>query len=136
MVMKKNLFVFGALVCLSFSVTALAHADGEATYNKVCSACHGTGAAGAPKIGDKQAWAARIKEGQSELTAHAYVGLGAMPPKGGKPDLSVEDFADAVVYMVNKVGANWKSPDAKGLAQINVEIAKRKRELASKAAKK
>lgn len=132
----KNIFAFGVLAFLSFAVIAPARADGAATYNQVCAACHGTGAAGAPKMGDKQAWAARIAEGQSVLTAHAYVGLGAMPPKGGKPDLSVKDFADAVVYMTSKAGANWKSPDAKEIAAINAEIAKRKQELASKAAKK
>lgn len=134
--MKKPISAVQISFVLLSIVSLPAFADGAATYNKVCVACHGTGVSGAPKIADKAAWAPRIAEGQSVLTAHAYVGLGAMPPKGGKPDLSVQDFADAVVYMTSKAGANWKSPDAKALAAINTEIAKRKKELASKPAKK
>jgi hypothetical protein len=49
-----------------------------------------------------------------------------MPPKGGSPNLSVQGFADALVYMVNNSGGNWKSPDAKTLAAINKEIEARK----------
>lgn len=133
--MKKYIFKFQFSILLFLTAVHSALADGAATYGKICAACHGTGVAGAPKIGDKKAWAPRIAEGQWELTAHAYVGLGAMPPRGGVADLSVKDFADAVVHMTNKSGANWKSPDSKGVAAINLEIEKRKRDLASKAAK-
>lgn len=49
-----------------------------------------------------------------------------MLPKGGNPNLSVEAFSDALVYMVNNSGGNWKSPDAKTIAEINKEIEARK----------
>lgn len=111
-------------------------ASGESTYKAVCVACHATGVSGSPKLGDQQAWSARIAEGQSVLTAHAYVGLGAMPPKGGKPDLSLEDFAAAVVFMANQAGAKWRDPDAKQIQAIRGEIVKREKELAAQRAKK
>ena len=60
------------------------------------------------------------------LTAHGYVGVRGMPPKGGNPNLSVEGFADALVYMVNNSGGKWTSPDAKTVAAINKEIEARK----------
>jgi cytochrome c5 len=62
--------------------------------------CHGTGVAGAPKFGDKAAWAPRIKAGLDALHASALKGKGAMPPKGGNPALSDADVAAAVDYMV------------------------------------
>ena len=72
---------------------------GKATYDKVCFACHATGAAGAPKFGDKAAWAPRIAQGKNALHAAALHGKGAMPPKGGNPALSDADVTAAVDYM-------------------------------------
>ena len=109
---------------------AAAHADGARTYQSTCSVCHAAGVAGAPKVGDRKVWASLIDEGQSTLTAHGYVGVRGMPAKGGKPDLSVEDFAAALVHMVNASGGKWSEPDAKGLAAIRAEIVKREKELA------
>ena len=100
--------------------------SGETTYKQVCASCHNAGVANAPKFGDKAMWAPLIAEGQVTLTAHGYVGVRAMPPKGGNPNLSIEGFSDAVVYMANQSGGNWKSPDVKMLAAINKEIAARK----------
>jgi cytochrome c5 len=74
-------------------------AGGKATYDKVCFACHATGAAGAPKFGDKAAWAPRIAQGKDALHASALKGKGAMPPKGGNPQLSDADVMAAVDYM-------------------------------------
>jgi len=74
---------------------------GKATYETICSACHGTGAAGAPKFGDKAAWAPRIKTGLDALHASALKGKGAMPPKGGNPSLADADVQAAVDYMVS-----------------------------------
>lgn len=107
-------------------------ANGETTYKQVCMACHTSGVAGAPKLGDKAKWAPLIKEGQAILTAHGYVGIRGMPAKGGKSDLSVENFAKALVYMVNQSGGAWKDPDAKTLQAIDLEIDARKKELAKK----
>ena len=113
-----------------------ARADGEKTYDSVCSACHASGVAGAPKVGERKVWGPLIKEGQAILTAHGYVGVRAMPPKGGKPDLSLEDFASALVVMVNRSGGNWTTPDDKRLQAIRAEIVKREKELAAKGAGK
>lgn len=113
-----------------------ARADGEKTYDSVCSACHASGVAGAPKVGERKVWGPLIKEGQATLTAHGYVGVRAMPPKGGKPDLSLEDFAAALVVMVNRSGGNWTAPDDKRLQAIRAEIVKREKELAAKGAVK
>lgn len=107
-------------------------ANGETTYKQVCMACHTSGVAGAPKLGDKAKWAPLIKEGQAILTAHGYVGIRGMPAKGGKSDLSVENFAKALVYMVNQSGGSWKNPDEKMLKAIDAEIEARKKELAKK----
>jgi len=78
---------------------AAAKADGKATYDTVCMACHSTGAAGAPKYGDKAAWAPRLKQGQPALYAAALKGKGAMPPKGGNTTLSDDAVKAAVDYM-------------------------------------
>jgi cytochrome c5 len=114
---------------LSFSAFA---EPGENTYKQVCAACHASGVLNAPKFGDKAMWAPLIAEGQITLTAHAYVGVRGMPPKGGNPNLPVEGFSDAVAYMANKAGGNWKTPDAKTLAAINKEIESRKASLNKK----
>jgi len=70
-----------------------------ALYNQVCSACHATGVAGAPKVGDKAAWAPRAAQGVDALTASAIKGKGAMPPKGGSSG-SDADIKAVVTYMV------------------------------------
>lgn len=114
-----------ALAGIALSGVAFAQ-SGENTYKQVCASCHGSGVLNAPKFGDKAKWAPLIAEGQVILTAHGYVGVRAMPPKGGNPNLSIEGFSDALVYMVNNSGGNWKSPDAKTLVAINKEIETRK----------
>jgi cytochrome c5 len=79
---------------------AAAGASGKATYDAVCHVCHGAGVAGAPKMGDKAAWAPRIKTGIDALHASSIKGKGAMPPKGGNTALSDADVKAAVDYMV------------------------------------
>jgi cytochrome c5 len=116
----------------SVLMAASAFASGEDTYKAVCASCHAKGVANAPKVGDKAKWAPLIAEGQVTLTAHGYVGVRAMPPKGGKPDLSVADFSAAVNHMVNLSGGNWKTPDSTTLAGIQAEIADRQKRLAAK----
>lgn len=85
---------------------------GEAVYTSTCAACHGTGAAGAPKFGDAAAWGPRIKQGYDTLVQHALQGFRAMPAKGGNPDLDNIEVARAVAYMANKGGASFKEPEA------------------------
>jgi len=86
--------------------------SGEEIYKSVCSACHATGAAGAPKFGDAGSWAARIKEGQKRLVQTAIKGERAMPPRGGDPGLSDLEVERAVVYLANSAGAKFKEPAA------------------------
>lgn len=78
--------------------------DGQKVYNTACVACHGAGIAGAPKVGDKAAWAARIKQGAAVLNDHAIKGFtgkaGMMPAKGGST-ASDDEVKAAVEYMVN-----------------------------------
>jgi cytochrome c5 len=101
---------------------ASAFASGEATYNAICANCHSKGVANAPQLGDAAKWAPLIAEGQVIITAHGYVGVRAMPPKGGKPDLTVQAFSDALNHMVNQSGGNWKRPDKKMMDAIQAEI--------------
>jgi cytochrome c5 len=91
--------------------------SGEEVFKSTCAACHQTGVAGAPKVGDKAAWGPRIKEGLKTLVADALKGKGAMPPKGGNASLSDDEVARGVVYMANQAGANFKEPAAKAPAQ-------------------
>ncbi|MFC3111375.1 c-type cytochrome [Undibacterium arcticum] len=85
----------------------------EAVYSSTCAACHASGAAGAPKLGDAGAWSARIAQGYDTLVKHAIEGLRAMPAKGGNPDLDNIEVARAVVFMANKAGAKFKEPEVK-----------------------
>ena len=79
---------------------------GPDVYSQACAVCHGTGVGGAPMLGDKEQWAGRIAQGMDLLTQHAIGGftgtLGLMPPKGGRMDLSDEEVANAVQYMVDE----------------------------------
>ena len=76
-------------------------ADGKGVYEKTCAVCHATGLAGAPKFGDKAAWAPRIATGLNTLHNSALHGKNAMPPKGGNLALTDTDVAAAVDYMVS-----------------------------------
>ncbi|WP_175715800.1 c-type cytochrome [Burkholderia ambifaria] len=87
---------------------------GEEVYKAVCVTCHGTGAAGAPKVGNKDDWAPRISQGFDTLLKTALSGKGAMPPRGGTnpDDVSDYEIARAIVYMANNDGANFAEPAA------------------------
>ena len=85
---------------------------GNAVYAAVCAACHDSGAAGAPKLGDNGAWGARLAQGYDTLLKHAIEGIRAMPAKGGNPDLDDVEVARAVVFLTNKSGASFKEPAA------------------------
>jgi len=85
---------------------------GEQLYQAACMACHATGAAGAPKLGDNAAWAPRLKQGLSGLLKSALNGKNAMPPKGGS-DATETELAHAIVYMANKSGGSLKEPETK-----------------------
>jgi len=97
------------LAPLAAAGAAAGSRTGEELYKAVCGACHEAGVAGAPKIGDKAAWAPRIGVGLDVLAKTALAGKGAMPPKGGS-DATPEELARAIVFMTNKSGANFKEP--------------------------
>jgi cytochrome c5 len=88
------------------AAAAAAPASGKTTYETACTVCHGAGIAGAPKVGDKAAWAARIAQGMSILEKHALEGYqgaaGVMPAKGGRADLSDDTIKAAVEHMVSQ----------------------------------
>jgi cytochrome c5 len=88
---------------------------GADVYKAQCAACHATGAAGAPKFGDKAAWAPRIKTGYDALLNSALKGKGAMTPQSGGQFDDVE-LARAVVYMANEGGATFEEPKAPAAA--------------------
>ena len=79
-----------------------AAADGKAVYDQTCVACHAQSVAGSPKLGDKAAWAPRIKTGMDALVQSALKGKGAMPPKGGNTSLSDAQIRAAVEFMVSQ----------------------------------
>lgn len=76
--------------------------DGEMIYQRVCAACHDSGAAGAPRLAAED-WGDRLDKDTSELVDSAINGLGAMPPKGGRQDLSDEQVEASVQYMLDAI---------------------------------
>ena len=86
------------------AVAAALPKTGEEVFNAACTACHGLGIGGAPKFGDKAAWAPRIAKGMDTLHKHALEGFqgqsGLMPPKGGRVDLPDDVIRAGVDYMV------------------------------------
>ena len=82
--------------------TQTASADGQKIYQKSCQACHASGAAGAPKLGDKDAWAPRIAKGNDALLLSVKNGIKAMPPKGACMSCSEDELRAAMEYMVGQ----------------------------------
>jgi cytochrome c5 len=95
-----------AAVSVSVSAQAADLVAGKKTYDTACFACHATGAANAPKVGDKAAWKDRIAQGDKMMNDNAIKGFqgkkGFMPAKGGRADLSDKAVMDAVAYMVSQ----------------------------------
>ena len=83
---------------------------GKQVVDSVCASCHGTGAHGAPKIGDKKAWSKRASQGLTSLTEHALKGIREMPAHGGNMKLTDLEIGRAVAYMVNQSGGKWVEP--------------------------
>ena len=89
------------LATMGMASTAMA-ADGKAVYDQTCALCHAAGVAGAPKFGDKAAWAPRIATGKAALVASVTKGKNAMPAKGGNAALSADDLSAAVDYILSQ----------------------------------
>ena len=84
--------------------------SGKEVVEASCVACHGSGANGAPRIGDQKAWAKRSAQGLTGLTASALKGIRQMPPHGGNPSLTDTEIERAITYMVNQSGGHWTEP--------------------------
>ena len=97
MKLTTSLAIAASLVAFS----GVASADkGKEIYDTKCFTCHASGVAGAPKLGDKEAWAPRIATGEDAMLAVAIKGKGAMPPKGTCMDCSDKDLKETIEYMV------------------------------------
>jgi cytochrome c5 len=79
-----------------------AERTGEQIVSAQCTKCHQTGLGGAPKIGDRDAWIPRVKQGLDVVVRSAIQGHGGMPPRGGMADLTDTEIRSAVIYMFNK----------------------------------
>jgi cytochrome c5 len=88
----KKFLVVSAVAALSATFQVQADDALDAKYQRSCFACHGTGAAGAPKVGDKEAWAPRLALGMDALVASVKKGKGVMPPMGLCQDCTDDDF--------------------------------------------
>jgi len=97
---------------VNFAYAQGSEPSGEDVVDVVCAGCHTTGNQGAPRIGDRAAWAKRAKQGIDALTQHALDGFREMPAHGGDSTLSDLMIRRAVVYMVNRSGGNWVEPFA------------------------
>jgi c(7)-type cytochrome triheme protein len=105
--MKSTLLLRAGLFALATGAMSLPAGaadlpNGKAIYDASCVACHSTGAAGAPKLGDAAAWAPRVKGGAPALYTSAIKGKGAMPAKGGNSNLSDAEVRAAVNYMISQ----------------------------------
>jgi cytochrome c5 len=83
--------------------------SGEEVVKEFCAACHVPGVANAPKLGDKAAWAPRLKLGVDGLLQSVVKGKGAMPPRAGT-SLTDAELASSIVFMANQAGGNLKEP--------------------------
>jgi cytochrome c5 len=84
--------------------------SGKEVVEATCARCHASGAQGAPKIGDKQAWGTRAAKGLSSLTQSALKGIRQMPPHGANMVLTDTEIKRAITYMVNQSGGHWIEP--------------------------
>lgn len=99
----KNVVIAG-VVGLSLSIAGVAGAEedkGKEIYDTKCAVCHANGVAGAPKLGDKEAWAPRIATGEEALMTSVINGKNAMPPKGTCMDCSDADLKSAMDYLIS-----------------------------------
>lgn len=90
---------------------------GADIYNKACFACHTTGAAGSPKLGDKAAWEPRAAQGIDQLLNTAITGKGAMPPRGTCATCSDDELKAAIEFMLAKAGLGTGKEAAAPAAQ-------------------
>lgn len=92
--------------------------SGEEVYKSVCMMCHAAGLMAAPKFGDKDAWKPRIAQGYETLVSHAINGIRSMPAKGGNAALTDGEIHNAVAYMADAAGADFKAPAPKAVEPV------------------
>lgn len=93
---------------------------GEQVYKAVCSSCHASGAAGAPKFGDAVAWAPRLGQGYNGLLSSVLKGKGVMPARGGASPTDISDYelGRSVVYLANSAGGKLVEPKAPAATEV------------------
>ncbi len=111
MSMQARILAGTVLAVATVNIPGTARAS-EQVYNTACAACHASGAAGAPKLGDKAAWEPRLAQGLDALVMSSLKGKGSMPPKGGTTSLSDADVKSAGEYMLQKTGLGETSTSA------------------------
>ncbi len=94
----------GAVTAVATAEASAEPRSGEAVYNASCLACHSTGVAGAPKVGDKAAWVTRAPKGADGMLSAVINGLNAMPPKGTCATCSDDELKAAIEYMLKESG--------------------------------
>ena len=98
--------------------------SGKQVVDSLCISCHGTGNAGAPKIGDRKAWAPLIDKGLTALSKTAMTGTGNMPSHGGNMKLTDIEVERAITYMVNQSGGRWTEPVSRTQPSARLERCK------------
>ncbi|MGA7178925.1 MAG: c-type cytochrome [Thiobacillaceae bacterium] len=121
-VVENNIKPFASLEVVDANAPKV-EKTGQEVYEAVCTACHSSGALGAPKYQNKADWGPRIAQGLDTLTKHALEGFKQMPARGGNPDLSDTEVTRAIVYMANASGAKFKEPAAPAPAPVAVAAA-------------
>lgn len=101
--------LLGTLI-LYGAVAQPAERSGRVIVDEVCAFCHATGEKGAPRIGDRKAWAPLASRGLTSLTESALKGVRNMPAHGGDLALSDIEIERAIIYMVNQSGGRWVEP--------------------------
>jgi cytochrome c5 len=109
-VLSVVIITFVALIAKQDAWATHGGRSGKEVVESVCAACHNTGAQGAPKIGDAEAWMKRASQGLTTLSLHAINGIRDMPAHGGSPDATDLEIQRAVTYMVNQSGGVWTEP--------------------------
>ncbi len=86
--------------------------DGATVYEQSCAVCHSNNSIKkALQFGNRDDWEELIEEGQQFPVAHGWVGTRQMPPKGGDPEITLDEFINAVAYIGDSVGAEWKDAE-------------------------
>lgn len=112
LIRMRKLLGLATLLLLSVAVTAQYEASAQTSQRRgersgkevaeaVCAACHATGVKGAPRIGERADWSARLSHGLDNAVGVAIRGHGGMPARGGKADLTDNEVRNAIVYMFN-----------------------------------